>query len=115
MSVLSQSHSIIINKGISAPGHEKEVVDVPNAIDKRYIYQSMSNVQLTGSRTFESQILAHQKSMSVWLKNYKNICLIMIVDMEPLIRKNTGKYPVKENGQTESIMFSIMSMLHTKM
>ena len=32
MSVLSQSHSIMIDQGISAPGHGKEVVDGLNAM-----------------------------------------------------------------------------------
>ena len=35
--------------------------------------------------------------------------------MELFIRGKTGKYPVKENGQTESITFMIMLMLSTKM
>ena len=30
-----------------------------NATDKRYIYQFVSNVQLSGSKTFDSQILMH--------------------------------------------------------
>ena len=38
MSVISQTFSLIIDQGISAPGHEKEVVDGLNAVDKRYIY-----------------------------------------------------------------------------
>ena len=38
MSVMSQTYSIIIDQGISAPGHGKEVVDGLNAVDKRYIY-----------------------------------------------------------------------------
>ena len=59
MSVLYQCHSIIIDRGISAPGHGKEVVDGINAIEKRYIYQLMSNVKLIVSRTFYSQILIH--------------------------------------------------------
>ena len=54
---MSQCHSILIDRGISAPGHGKEVVDGINAIYKRYIYQLMSNVQLPGSKTFDSQIL----------------------------------------------------------
>ena len=45
--------------GISAPGHGKEVVDGLNAVDKRYIYQFMSNVQLKGSKRFDPQILMH--------------------------------------------------------
>ena len=94
------------------------MVDGLNAIEKSYVYQLMSNVQLTGSRTSDSQILMHSctlKIMSVWLNNSKNICLMMIVDMESLIRENAGKYPVKENGQTYSIMFRIMLMFHTNM
>ena len=53
MSFLSQCHSIIIDLDISAPGHGKEFVDGINVIYKRYIYQLMSNVQLTGSKTFD--------------------------------------------------------------
>ena len=56
MSVMSQTYSIIIDRGISAPGHEKEVVDRINAFDKRYIYQLMSKVQIPGSNRFYSQI-----------------------------------------------------------
>ena len=46
VSVLSQCHSIIFDRGISAPGHGKDVVDSLNAIGKLYMYQLMSNVQL---------------------------------------------------------------------
>ena len=37
MSVLSQCHLIIIYRGISAPGHGKELVDGINTIDKQYL------------------------------------------------------------------------------
>ena len=59
MSILSQSHSIIIDQGISAPVHGKEVFGGLNSIYKRYIYQLMSNVQLPGSIIFDSHILMH--------------------------------------------------------
>ena len=59
MSVMSQTYSIIIDRGISAPGHGKEMVDGINAVDKRYIYQLMSKVQLPGSVRFDSQIKMH--------------------------------------------------------
>ena len=59
MSVISQTYSIIIYLGISAPGHGKEVVDGINAVDKHYIYQLMSKVQLPGSIRFDSQIKIH--------------------------------------------------------
>ena len=54
MSVMSQTYSIIIGRGISAPGHGKEVVDGLNAIDNRYIYQLMSKVQLPGTVIYDS-------------------------------------------------------------
>ena len=59
MSVMSQTYFIIIDSGISAPGHGKEVVDGLNAVDKSYIYQLMSKVQLPGSVRFDSHIKMH--------------------------------------------------------
>ena len=50
---MSQTYSIIIDRGISANGHGKEVVDGLNAVDKCYIYQLMSKVQLSGSVIFD--------------------------------------------------------------
>ena len=55
----SQCFPIIIDRGISAPGYVKEVVDGINSIEKRYIYQILSNVQLPGLKIFDSQILMH--------------------------------------------------------
>ena len=92
MLVLSQLHSIIFDRGISAPGNSKELVDGINAIDNRYMYQLMSTVQLSGSIVLENLfqcILAHQKRMTVWLNNFKKICLKIILNMESLIRRNT--------------------------
>ena len=48
MSVMLQCYSVIIDQGIIAPGHGKEVVDGLNAIDKCYIYNLMYKVQITG-------------------------------------------------------------------
>ena len=59
LSVITQCHSIMIHRGISAPGNDKEVVDGLNAVDKRYIYQVMSTVQLPISNRFDSQIQIH--------------------------------------------------------
>ena len=41
---------------MSAPGHGKEAIDGINDIDKRYIYQLMSNFKLSGSKLFDSQM-----------------------------------------------------------
>ena len=59
MSVMSQCYSDIIDQGISAPGNGKDVVDGLNIIDKRYIYQLMSNVKLLVSKTSDSYIIMH--------------------------------------------------------
>ena len=59
MSVMSQCYSIIIDRGISAPGHDKEVAYEINDVDKRYIYQLMSSVQIPGSNVFDSQMQIH--------------------------------------------------------
>ena len=59
MSVMSQCYTNIIDWGIIAPGHDKEVVDGINAVDKHYIYQLMSTVQLPGLNRFDSQMQMH--------------------------------------------------------
>ena len=53
---LCLSYSIIFDQDINSPGHSKEVVDGINAIDKRYICQLMSAVQLPVSKRFYSQM-----------------------------------------------------------
>ena len=59
MSVMSQFYSIIIDWGISATKHGKEVVYGLNYVDKRYIYQFMSTFQLPGSKIFDSNRQMH--------------------------------------------------------
>ena len=59
MSVMSQCYSLIIDRGISAPRHGKEVVYGINVVDKRYIYQLMSNVKLAGPNRFDSHMKMH--------------------------------------------------------
>ena len=55
MSVLYQHHSIIFDRGISTPGYGKDVVDGINVIyEALYIYQLISNIQLLGSKAFDS-------------------------------------------------------------
>ena len=67
MSGMSQTCSIIIDCGISEPGHGKEVVDGINDVDKRYIYQLMSKVQLPGSVRFDSQIKMHTGTENIYV------------------------------------------------
>ena len=57
MSVLSQRHSIIFDRGISEPEHGKYVEYGLNAIDKRQLYKLISTVQLPGQKTFEKILI----------------------------------------------------------
>ena len=59
---MSKCYSIIIDWGISAPGHGKEVADGLNAVVKRYIYQLMSTVKLPVSKRFDSQMQMHNSN-----------------------------------------------------
>ena len=59
MSVISHYYFIIIDWGISAPGNGNEVVYGLNSVDKRYTYQFMSTVKITGSIRFDLQIQMH--------------------------------------------------------
>ena len=59
MSIMSQCYSVTIDRGISAPGYGKEVVDGLNVVDKSYIYKLMSKVQLPGSNILYSQMQMH--------------------------------------------------------
>ena len=52
--MLSQAFNIIIDHGVSASGHVKEVVDGLNTTDKKFILRSISTVQLPGSQKFDT-------------------------------------------------------------
>ena len=56
---MSQCYSIIIDKGISEPGHGKEVVDGLNDVYKWYIYKLMSTVKLHRQNRFDSHMKIH--------------------------------------------------------
>ena len=53
MSAMSQCYSVLFDRGISSPGHGKEMVYGINAIGKLYINQVISNVKLPGWKTFD--------------------------------------------------------------
>ena len=117
MSFLSQCYSIIIDRGISAPGHGNRWLMVLMPFTKCYMYQLMSNVQLPVSKTFDSQILMHyctpKKDVSLAKEFQKHLSRNDskhgVID-----QGNTGKDPVKENRRKEIIMFRIIVMFHTK-
>ena len=51
----------MINCRISAPGHGREVADVLNATEKRFIFHLMATVKLPGSKRFDTQMAVHIK------------------------------------------------------
>ena len=117
MSVMSKHCSVIIYQGISAPGHGNEVVYGLNAVNKRYIYQFISTVQLHGSNTFDSQMRMHTGNQKYDVSSVKEFQHHLIQEHRKNVvidQGNTINGSRKENVQTDSIMFRIILMLHTK-
>ena len=54
LSILSQPYNIIIDHGISAPGHGREVLDVLNATEKSFVFRLMDTFQIPGSERFDT-------------------------------------------------------------
>ena len=67
------------------------MVDRLNAVDKLYIYQLMSTVQLTGSKIFDSQI-----QMYTGTEKY-NVSLAK--EFKEHLTKNYQKYGVIDQGK----------------
>ena len=59
MSILSQAISVIVDRGISAPGNDRELVDGLNAIEKMLLLQLMSTVQLLGEKSYDTHMVLH--------------------------------------------------------
>ena len=57
--MLSQDFYIIIDHGISAPGHGREVVYGLNITKKRFLFPFIPTVQLTGAKGYATQIVIH--------------------------------------------------------
>ena len=83
ISVMSQCYYIIIDQGISAPGHGKDVVDGINDVYKRYIYQFISTVQLYGSTRIDSNIQMHTGSQKDYVSLAKKF--------QHYLKKSTAK------------------------
>ena len=88
-------HSIIIDRGIIAPGHGKAVVDGLDAVDKSYIYQLMSTVQLPGSIRFDSQIKMHTGT--------KKDDVSLAKELKEHLTKNNQEYGVIDQGKKNDL------------
>ena len=85
MSMLSQAFSVIIDCGISAPEHGRELVHGLKSIDKLFLFQLISNVKLPGEKIITHRWLFTLEPihpMLVWPDNFKNSCLLRHANME---------------------------------
>ena len=57
--ILLKSYNIIIDRGISAPGHGRDIVDGLYSKDKRLIFHMVATFQLPGSKRFDTQMEVH--------------------------------------------------------
>ena len=56
---MKHAYSIIIDCGVEAPGHGREVVDGFNATEKRLILMLMTTVKRPGAESYESHMAMH--------------------------------------------------------
>ena len=80
-----------MDQGISEPEHGKEVVDGINAIDKRFMHQLMSTVQLPGSKRFDKQILIN------YCKQKKDVSLAK--ELQQHLSNDDRKHGVIDQGK----------------
>ena len=57
--MLSHYFSIIIERGIIEPGHDRELVDGINAIYKWFLLQIMTTAQLPGAKRHDTKMVIH--------------------------------------------------------
>ena len=73
-----------IDRGISAPGHGREVVDFINAIYKSFFFQFISTVKLPGEKVMTHRWLCTLEPIHPILVrpvNFKNTCLLRHANM----------------------------------
>ena len=71
------------------------MVDVLNAVDKRYIYQLISTVRLPGSIIFDSQIQIHTGT--------KKEDVSLAKEFQEHLKKKHRKYGVIDQGKSKKV------------
>ena len=56
LSMLAHVYNIIIDRGVGSPGNIQEVVGFLNATDKRFLSLRITNVQLSGTAGYDTQM-----------------------------------------------------------
>ena len=62
--MLAHTYNIIIDRNVGALEHSREVVDVLNDTDIRFLSMSMETVQLTGAVPYESQMVVYTSTVN---------------------------------------------------
>ena len=109
--MLAHEYNIIIDRGIVAPGHVREVVDGINT-KKRFIPILLTNLQLPITSGYDTQMSMHTTKhkydiiLSIYFKNSLNHHVKIIL----LIKESIGNGPVNGSGTIVSIMFKTTKM-----
>ena len=116
--MLSWEFSVIINCGISAPGHIREVVDEVNAIDKSFPFQLIPTLQLKGAKIYHIHMAMHTGTCAYdasLTREYQKDLSTVARKYEVIDQLKCKKSTLNKNGKKGNIMFKMMLMLCTKM
>ena len=116
-SMLLQEYSIIIDHGISVLGHGREVVDDLNAIEKRFILQLMSTVQLPSGKRYHKQMVIYTgtcTSNGSFSREFQKYLSTAALKHGVIYQGKNKNRQVNEIGKKGSIMFRMMLMPLTK-
>ena len=91
MSMLSHKFSVVIESGISALWHERWLVYILNTIDKRFISQLISTVQLPGAKGYNTQIVIHTGT--------RTTDVILAIEIKKHMSNVTHKHGVIDKGK----------------
>ena len=62
--MFAQAYNIIIDQGVGAPVYDREVDDVLNATDKRFLYMQSTTVQMTGVEVYYTYMAIHTSTLN---------------------------------------------------
>ena len=65
LSMLEHAYNIIIDHGVGAPEHVREVFDGLNATEKGFLSMLITTVQLTGVADYNSQMAMHTSTANI--------------------------------------------------
>ena len=114
--MLAHAYNIIIDRGVGAPGHGREVVDGLNDTEKRLLSILITTVQMTGAEYYDSQTanltstentyisLARERFKIVQTQHGHTACWITV---------STENVTVNGSGQSMNIISNTENMCHT--